>query len=124
MKVGTSQAELQDWLARLEALLIAAARDSRVMTYAEAARALALPPPYTIHKTAELIEALMRLHAGAGAPLLASLVVSKARGGLPAPGYFVLAGELGLYDGPPDGRQAAAFHAGEVAACFAAAASA
>ncbi|MFL0672402.1 MAG: hypothetical protein ACJLS3_13565 [Erythrobacter sp.] len=111
----------EDWLARLERLLIAAARDGRVMTYAEAARALALPPPHTIHKTAELIEALMRHHASAGAPQLASLVISKARGGLPAPGYFVLAAELGLYHGPPDGPEARAFHAGEVAACFAAA---
>jgi hypothetical protein len=111
-------------LAQLEALLIAAAREARVMTYAEAARGLALPPPHTIHQTAELLEALMRLHAAAGAPLLASLVISKARGGLPAPGFFVLAGELGRYDGPPDGREALAFHAGEVAACFAAAAAA
>lgn len=110
------------WLERLERLLIAAAREGRVMTYAEAARALALPPPHTIHRTAELLEALMRHHAAARAPHLASLVVSKARAGLPAPGYFVLAGELGLYSGPPDGPAARAFHAGEVAACFAAAA--
>lgn len=111
----------EDWLARLERLLITLAQQSRIMTYAEVAQALDLPPPHRIHKTAELIEALMRHHASAGAPLLASLVISKARGGLPAPGYFVLAAELGLYDGPPDGTEARAFHAGEVAACFAAA---
>ncbi|MEA1620083.1 hypothetical protein SOQ14_14355 [Erythrobacter sp. T5W1-R] len=59
-----------------------------------------------------------------GAPQLASLVVSKARGGLPAPGYFVLLRELGLYAGPSEGPEAQAFHAGEVAACFAAVATA
>lgn len=112
----------EDWLARLERLLITLAQESRVMTYAEVARALDLPPPHTIHKAAELIEALMRHHAAAGAPQLASLVVSKARGGLPAPGYFALLGELGLYPGPDNGPEAQAFHAGAVAACFAAAA--
>lgn len=108
-------------IAQLEALLIAAAREKRVMTYAEVARALDLPPPYTIHQAALLIEALMRHHAAAGAPQLACLVVSKARGGLPAPGFFALLAELGLYDGPADGPTARAFHAGEVARCFAAA---
>ncbi len=110
-----------EWPGRLERLLIACAREGRILTYAEAARSLALPPPHTIHKTAELLEALIRHHAAAGAPQLASLVVSKARGGLPAPGYFALMGELGLYTGPAEGPQARAFHAGEVAACFAAA---
>ncbi|MFN3990091.1 MAG: hypothetical protein ACK4IS_07515 [Erythrobacter sp.] len=118
--MATGEIAGQEYLVRLEALLIAAAREERVLTYAEAARALALPPPHMIHRTAELLEALMRHHAAAHMPQLASLVVSKARAGLPAPGYFVLMGELGLYRGPPDGPQARAFHAGEVAACFAA----
>lgn len=117
-------AEASDGLDRLEQLLITAAQRQQVMTYAAVARALALPPPYTIHKAAELIEAQMRRHAAAGAPQLASLVVSKARGGLPAPGYFVLLRELGLYAGPSEGPEAQAFHAGEVAACFAAVATA
>ena len=111
-----------DRIAQLETLLIAAAREKRLMTYAEVARALDLPPPYTIHQAALLIEALMRRHAAAGAPQVASLVVSKARGGLPAPGFFALLAELGLYDGPADGPEAQAFHAAEVARCFAAAA--
>jgi hypothetical protein len=105
---------------QLGALLSKAAREGRVMTYAEAARALALTPPYVIHQTAEAIEALMRAQAAAGAPQLASVVVSKARGGLPAPGYFVLLGELGLYDGPDEGAEARAFHAAELARCYAA----
>jgi hypothetical protein len=106
---------------RLEALLIAAAREQRLMTYAEVARALELPPPHTIHRAALLIEEMMRHHAAAGSPQLASLVISKARGGLPAPGYFVLLAELNLYEGPASGTQAQAFHSHEVARCFTAA---
>ena len=115
------QAAAEAWLEQLDTLLGNAARAQRIMTYAEVARALALPPPYTIHQAAELIEALMRRHAAQGRVQLASLVISKARGGLPAPGFFVLLTELGLYDGPPDGPEARACHAAHVAACFAAA---
>lgn len=110
----------QALIERLDALLKDAARLGRVMTYAEAARALNVPPPYVIHQTAEVIEALMRAHAAAGAPQLASMVVSKARGGLPAPGYFALLSELGIYDGPAEGPEARAFHQGELARCHAA----
>lgn len=103
---------------RLEALLIDAARERRLMTYAEVARGLELQPPHTIHKAALLIEALMRSHAAAGAPQLGSLVVSRARGGLPAPGYFVLLRELGLHHGDDDGPAARMCHMAEVKRCF------
>lgn len=106
-------------IAQLETVLIAAARAGSVLTYAEAARSLDLKPPHTIHQAAEVIEAMMRLHAAAGAPQLASLVVSKARGGMPTPGFFLLLAELGLYDGPPDGAEARRFHACELARCYA-----
>jgi hypothetical protein len=111
-----------DLIDRLERLLIDAARERRTMTYAEAARLLDIEPPHTIHKTALLIEAMMRRHAAAEAPQLASLVVSKARGGLPAPGYFELMGDLGLYDGGARGPEAARFHAAEMRRCYEAAA--
>ena len=103
---------------RLEALLLDAAREQRLMTYAEVARQLELEPPRTIHKTALLLEALMRRHAAAGVPQLASLVVSKARGGFPAPGYFVLLRELGLHHGDDDGQAARIWHMTEVQRCF------
>lgn len=103
---------------RLEALLVEAARERRLMTYAEVARGLALPPPHTIHKAVLLIEALMRRHAAAGAPQLASLVVSRSRDGLPAPGYFVLLRELGLHHGDDDGQAARMRHKAEVQRCF------
>lgn len=108
-------------IGQLEQLVLSAARERRVVTYAEVAKTLGLAPPHTIHQAALLIEQMMRLHAAAGTPQLASLVVSKGRGGLPAPGFFALLDELGLYHGPPDGAEARAFHAAEIARCFAAA---
>lgn len=117
MGVVVTDAALID---RLEAMLTQAARKGQFMTYAEVARALCVPPPYVIHQTAEAIEVLMRRHASVGAPQLASMVISKARGGLPAPGYFVLLAALGIYDGPAEGPEARAFHQAEVARCLAA----
>ncbi|MEQ8411635.1 MAG: hypothetical protein RIC51_11025 [Erythrobacter sp.] len=111
-----------DLIDRLERLLIDAARERRVLTYADAARLLDIEPPHTIHRAALLIEAMMRRHAAANAPQLASLVVSKARGGLPAPGYFEMLRELGLFDGDARGPEAARFHAAELRRCFDAAA--
>ena len=50
----------------------------------------------------------------AGRPLLAAVAVSAKRGGTPAPGFFRLAAELGVYFGPERGPQAALFHAMEL----------
>ncbi len=111
---------MQTMIGQLEQLLLLAARERRVLTYAEVAKALGLTPPHTIHQAALLIEQMMRVHAAAGAPQLASLVISKARGGLPAPGFFALLDELGLYHGPADGPAARAFHAAQTERCFAA----
>ncbi|KWV91054.1 hypothetical protein [Erythrobacter sp. YT30] len=101
----------------LWALLMDAARSGRTLTYAEVARSLQLPPPHTIHKAALLIEDLMHSQAASNEPQLASFVVSKARGGLPAPGFFILARELGLYDGAGEGAEARAFVEGEHERC-------
>ena len=105
-------------LERLEAVLIEAAKTRNTLTYAQVAQRLELQPPHTIHQAAEWIEAMMRLHAKAGAPQLASLVISKARGGLPAPGFFLLLHELGLYEGSMDSEDARRFHAQEIERCF------
>lgn len=105
-------------IARLEAMLLDAARERRMMTYREVARGLEIKPPHTIHKAALLIEALMRCHAEDGAPQLASLVISRVRGGLPAPGYFLLLRELNLFDGDGEGEVARTYHENEVHRCF------
>jgi len=103
---------------RLEALLIEAARNRKPLTYQQVAQQLELQPPHTIHQTTECIEAMMRFHSHAKAPQLASLVISRMRNGLPAPGFFMLLQQLGLYDGSVDGEDARAFHAQEMQRCY------
>jgi len=84
------------------------------MTYLQTADALCIEPPHRIHKTARLVEKLLAEDASAGRTPLAALVVSRARGGLPAPGFFDRARRLGLYAG----GDPAAFHADIVARLF------
>src|SRR3546814_9562843 len=57
----------------------------------------------------------------AGRPLLAALAVSRTQkgpdgGGIPGRGFFQLLTELGRYDGPDQGPEAAAQHARELQA--------
>lgn len=96
---------------RLVPFLMDAARRKATITYAELARAAAVTPPHTIHKTVEALEILMARDAALGQPLLASVAVSAKRRGFPAPGFFQAARALGLYFGPDRGPQAETFHA-------------
>ncbi len=52
------------------------------------------------------------------AELLASMVISKTRGGLPTPGFFDCAARLGRFVGDATGLGAWAFHAVEINAAF------
>ncbi len=103
--------------ARLEPLLHEAAQTGEPLTYAEMAGQLELEPPHTIHRTAMMLEELMRAQAQRGEPHLASFVISRARGGLPAPGFFALMRELGLYHGADTGEAAEALVARERRRC-------
>ena len=103
---GPTTQELRSFLAP-----IAARGEAR--TYQQVAAGLGLRPPNTIHRLALALEALMAEDAAAGRPLLAAVVVSRTRAGLPAPGFFARARELGRYAGPDSGAQAAAWHAAE-----------
>ena len=105
-------------LDKLEALLIKAAQQKTSHTYLQVAQALELEAPHVIQQTAELLEALMRIHAQAEAAQLASLVVGRTRAGLPGPGYFILLNELGLYQGSVDGADARRFHAAQMQRCY------
>lgn len=100
--------------AELEAVLLPLARMRTVATYKQVADALGLVPPQTVHRTAMALEALMEEHAAEGRPQLAAVVVARARGGLPAPGFFAKLAALGLHDGPETGPEAAARHAAEL----------
>ncbi len=84
------------------------------ITYRDLAKALELQPPNTIHRVTEALEVLIHEDHEDGAPLIAALVVSKVRGGVPAPGFFQLARSLGRYGGPDAGPEAEAHHAREI----------
>ncbi len=90
-------------------------RDGRTVTYQEAARALGLEPPQTIHRLAMALEDRMSEDVAAGRPLRAAVVVSRVGRGVPAEGFFAHARALGRYDGPDSGEAARAFHARELA---------
>ena len=107
----TDSAALAD---RLRPILEDAARRGVTLTYLELASAVGLGPPRAIHRITDALEDLMRADHAAGRPLLAAVAVSAKRGGLPAPGFFRLAAELGLYFGPEHGDQATLFHAMEL----------
>lgn len=100
----------------LSAYLDTLARDGRTVTYQEAALALGLEPPQTIHRLALALEESMSADAAAGRPLRAASVVSRVGDGLPARGFFAHARTLGRYDGPESGPGARDFHAAELRA--------
>jgi hypothetical protein len=87
---------------------------AETITYADLAREAGVQPPHSIHKTAEALEEILRADHATGRPLRAAVAVSAKRGGIPAPGFFQLAREIGLYFGPDSGPQAEAFHALEL----------
>jgi len=83
------------------------------ITYQALAKALHLSPPNTIHQLTVALECLIEEDAAAARPLIAALVISKARDGLPAPGFFDCARRVGCFEGDPLGSEASAFHAAE-----------
>ena len=86
----------------------------QTITYGGLARLLELSPPNTIHQITVALERLMEEDAQVGRPFIAALVLSKARGGLPAVGYFDCARRLGRFAGDPDGVEARSIHATEL----------
>lgn len=54
----------------------------------------------------------------AGRPLLAALCVGRLRHDLPAPGFFMTAEALRLFEGGPEGPVARDFHLPELARVF------
>lgn len=96
---------------RVRAHLQEVAEQAIPITYQVLARALNLTPPNTIHQVTEALEHLMREDAANSRPFVAALVISKARGGLPAPGFFDCARRLGRFNGDATGPEAWAFHA-------------
>jgi hypothetical protein len=67
------------------------------ITYQELTKALQILPPHSIHRVTEVLEHLMEKDAAADRPFIAALAISRARGGLPAPGFFDCARRLGRF---------------------------
>jgi hypothetical protein len=105
--------------ARVRAFLENAAKRQIPITYQELAKALQILPPHSIHQVTEILERLMEEDAAADRPFIAALAISKARGGLPAAGFFQCARRLGRFAGDPHGQDAWSFHAAELNAVFA-----
>jgi hypothetical protein len=105
--------------ARVRAFLESIAKRRILITYQELAKALQILPPNSIHRVTETLEHLMEEDAAAHRPFIAALAISKARGGLPAPGFFDCARRLGRFAGDPDGQDGRTFHAAELNAVFA-----
>ena len=105
--------------ARAREFLESLAKRRNLITYQELANALQILPPHSIHQVTEALERLMEEDAAADRPFIAALALSKARGGLPAPGFFDCARRLGRLAGDPAGQEARTFHAAELNAVFA-----
>ena len=105
--------------ARVRAFLENVAKRQTPITYQELTKALHISPPHSIHRVTEALEHLMEEDAAADRPFIAALAISRARGGLPAPGFFDCARRLGRLAGDPAGQEARTFHAAELNAIFA-----
>ena len=88
-------------------------------TYQELAKVLGLTPPNTIHQLTVALEYLMAEDAANNSPFIAAIAISKARGGLPAPGFFDCARRLGRFAGDETGLEGWAYHAQEFDAALA-----
>ena len=102
----------KEWQIRAEMALAVAVQNRKLITYAELADAASIPAPHRINKLSVWLEATMDSDCAQSIPLRAAWVISRARGGLPAPGFFIKCKALGLYDGDHDGVAATAFHLG------------
>ncbi len=107
-----------DLAERVRQTLATFPEQSLPLTYQQLADSLGLQPPNTIHRVAMALEQLMREDAAAERPFAAALVISRARNGLPAPGFFNLATRLDRYDGPESGDDAVRFHRQQLTAAL------
>jgi len=105
-----SLADDAGWQIRADMALASIAAGDRLITYAELADTAGLQGKHRINRLTLWLESTIETDAAAGTTLRAARVISRARGGLPAPGFFMKCSTLGLYDGPADGPQAYAFH--------------
>lgn len=107
---GAGRHDHEPWFPRMIEALEEQARVRRTITYAELAEAAGIAGRYRIHRLTEALEDLTARDHRIGQPLRAAAAISKARDGLPGPGFFQHCAKLGLYFGPDHGPQAETFH--------------
>ena len=86
----------ESWQQNAHAEIMAVIKNKDQITYNALAATAKMTGPHKIHRLTLWLEQLMAEDHHNGQPLRAAVVISKARGGLPAPGFFVKAKELGL----------------------------
>lgn len=97
-------ASMAELLQRLSDVLDRARQLQQTMTYLQAADAIHIQPPHRIHQVTQLLETLLEQDHRLGRPLRTALVISRARAGQPADGFYAKARELGLFDGSEPAR--------------------
>ena len=84
------------WQQNAHAEIMAVIKNKDQITYNALATTANMTGPHKIHRLTSWLEQLMAEDYYNGRPLRAAVVISKARGGLPATGFFDKAKELGL----------------------------
>ena len=84
------------WQQNAHAEIMSVIKNKDQITYNALAATANMTGPHKIHRLTKWLEELMAEDHHNDRPLRAAVVISKARGGLPAPGFFDKAKELGL----------------------------
>ena len=86
----------ESWQQNARAEIMAVIRNKGQITYNALAATVNMTGPHKIHRLTSWLEQIMAEDHQSGRPFRAAVVISKARGGLPAPGFFDKAKELGM----------------------------
>ena len=86
----------ESWQQNAYAEIMAVIKNKDQITYNALAATANMTGPHKIHRLTSWLEQLMAEDHHNDRPFRAAVVISKARGGLPAPGFFDKAKELGL----------------------------
>ncbi|MFN4128399.1 MAG: DUF6522 family protein [Paracoccaceae bacterium] len=112
-ETGTSANRAQALADLVRAHLSALPPEDAPMTYGTLARALGLWAPGSVGRITRALEVTMREDAAANRPFIAARTISRAREGLPGPGFFNLAKALAR--GPQPGESDPEFYVRECA---------
>ena len=86
----------ESWQRNAHAEIMAVIKNKGQITYNALAATAKMTGPHKIHRLTSWLEQLMAEDHHNDRPLRAAVVISRVRGGLPAPGFFDKAKELGL----------------------------